>query len=76
MTPSTNRLPFQRKNYLLMIIGICVIILGFIAMSLDREPYGFGFLGITLGPVMIVLGFGIQFFAILWEKKDKPNEGK
>lgn len=50
MTPSTNRLPFQRKNYLLMIIGICVIILGFIAMFLDREPYGFGFLGITLGP--------------------------
>ena len=76
MTQSTNRLPFQRKNYLLMIIGICIIILGFITMSLDREPYGFGFLGITLGPVMIVLGFGIQFFAILWEKKDKPNEGK
>ncbi len=76
MTQSTNRLPFQRKNYLLMIIGICAIILGFIAMSLDHEPYGFGFLGITLGPVMIVLGFGIQFFAILWEKKDKSNEGK
>ena len=58
-------LPFGRRNYMLMVIGIGVIMLGFFIMSLDKEEFGFGFLGLTLGPLVVMSGFVIEFFAIL-----------
>lgn len=64
-----ENLAFEKKNYVLMGIGIAVILLGFIIMTLDAEPYGFGFLGITLGPVILCIGFAIQFYAILYKAK-------
>jgi uncharacterized membrane protein HdeD (DUF308 family) len=67
-----NKLPFSKTNYVIMITGVLTLILGFIIMSLDQEPYGFGFLGLTLGPIVVVLGFAIEFFAILYKpKQDK-----
>jgi hypothetical protein len=32
---------------------------------LDPEPHGFGFLGLTLGPVIVIAGFVIEIIAIL-----------
>ncbi len=63
------KLVFDRTNYIILLTGIGVLILGFIVMTLDKEPYGFGFLGITLGPIIVALGFAIQFVAILYKKK-------
>jgi hypothetical protein len=60
-----NKLAFTKKNYILMLIGIGILILGFTIMSLDTETYGFGFLGLTLGPIVVMIGFIFQFFAIL-----------
>ncbi|WP_461052825.1 DUF3098 domain-containing protein [Spirosoma arcticum] len=71
MTEPTRRadsaaaLPFGRRNYTLMLIGIGVILLGFFIMSLDKEEFGFGFLGLTLGPLVVMSGFVLEFFAIL-----------
>lgn len=58
-----------------MLIGIGVLMLGFVIMTLDKEDYGFGFLGLTLGPVTVMIGFLIQFVAILYKPKDnsKPS---
>ncbi len=53
-----------------MIIGVICIALGFIIMTLDQEDYGFGFLGLTLGPIVVLLGFIIQFFAIFYNPKN------
>ena len=64
-----NKLAFTRKNYTLMLIGIAIIFLGFFIMTLDKEAYGFGFLGITLGPMVVVIGFILQFFAIFYKSK-------
>ena len=60
-----SKLPFGRKNYLLMISGVLTLILGFIIMSIDNEQHGFGFLGLTLGPIVVMAGFIIEIFAIL-----------
>ena len=60
-----NKMAFGKQNYILMIAGIAVLILGFIIMSMDKEPFGFGILGLTVGPVIVMLGFIIEFFAIL-----------
>ena len=46
-----NKLPFSRQNYLRMIIGLVVIAVGFTTMAMDSTPHGFGFMGLTLGPV-------------------------
>ncbi len=62
-------LPFGKKNYILMLTGIGILILGFTLMSLDDQPYGFGFLGITLGPITVMVGFIVEFFAILSKPK-------
>ena len=65
-----SNLPFDKSNYKIMIIGIICIALGFIIMTLDQEDYGFGFLGLTLGPIVVLLGFIIQFFAIFYNPKN------
>ena len=64
-----KKLPFGRKNYILMLTGLAVLVLGFIIMSVDPEPFGFGFLGLTLGPLVVMAGFVIQLFAILHNPK-------
>jgi hypothetical protein len=60
-----DKLPFGRKNYQWMIIGIVALIIGFTIMTMDKEPFGFGFLGITLGPIVVMAGFLIEIYAIL-----------
>ncbi len=64
-----SNLPFKKSNYKLMIIGIMIISTGFIIMTLDREEYGYGFLGLTLGPLVVLFGFIFQFFAIFHKGK-------
>ena len=56
-----------------MIVGILVLVLGFIFMTMDKEPYGFGFMGLTLGPVVVMLGFIIEFVAIFYKPKTKSD---
>lgn len=60
-----SKLAFGKKNYQWMIIGVVTLIVGFTIMTMDKEPYGFGFLGITLGPIVVLAGFVIEIFAIL-----------
>jgi Protein of unknown function (DUF3098) len=61
-------LPFGKTNYMVMLAGIATILIGFFVMSLDKTEFGFGFLGITLGPIIVLSGFAIEFFAILKRK--------
>lgn len=63
-----SALPFNRQNYLLTIIGIALILVGFFVMTLDKEEFGFGFLGITLGPAITFIGFLFEFYAIFKKK--------
>lgn len=61
-------MPFSKGNYTIMLIGIGIILLGFFIMTLDKEEFGFGFLGITLGPIIAFIGFLVEFYAILKKK--------
>lgn len=65
---SKESLPFGKANYSLMLAGIATILIGFFIMSLDTNEFGFGFLGLTLGPVIVLSGFAVEFFAILKKK--------
>ena len=70
---------FQRRNYLLMFTGIAFIALGYILMAgggtEDPEVFSeaiFSFRRIRLAPTLVLIGLGIQVFAIL----ANPNKKK
>ncbi len=67
---------FDKSNYKYIIIGILFIILGFILMSgggsdnpnvFSEEIYSFR--RIRVAPALILIGFGIQVYAILKSPK-------
>lgn len=60
-----SELPFKKANYTIMLIGVALIIVGFVIMTMDKEEFGFGFFGITLGPIIAFVGFMVEFYAIL-----------
>ncbi len=60
---------FSKKNYQLMGVGLAILMVGFIVMGMDTEQHGFGFMGLTLGPIMVMLGFLFQFWAIMHRSK-------
>jgi len=45
--------PFKKENYTIMLVGLAVLFLGFVIMSLDGQEFGFGFMGLTLGPIVV-----------------------
>ncbi len=73
-------MPFTRKNYLMMLIGIGIIILGFILMSGGGEHTAtefdesiFSFRRITLAPIVVIAGFVFEIYAIM---KRFPEDDK
>jgi len=63
---------FTKTNYMWMLIGLGVIILGLVVMSMgDRSNFGFDFVGITLGPLIVLAGFTLEFFAIFRKEKEQ-----
>lgn len=70
---------FERKNYKFMLIGIAVITLGFILMTGGGSddpavfnPEIYSWRRIRLAPALILIGFGIEVYAILLN----PNKKK
>ena len=59
---------------MIMIGGALVILLGFFIMSLETAEYGFGTLGLSVAPIIVLIGFGIEFVAILYKPKEKKED--
>lgn len=68
-----NNFAFKKENFYIMLVGLVVLFSGFFIMAAEPAEYGFGFMGLTLGPIVILLGFAIQFFAIFYKKKGKAS---
>ena len=73
---------FGKKNYKFMFIGLACIALGFILMSGGGSddpnvfnPEIFNFRRIRLAPTLVLIGFGIQVYAILLNP-DNSNSKK
>lgn len=67
---------FERKNYIIMIIGIVCIALGFIFMagggSDDPEVFNpaiYNWQRIRLAPTLVIIGLGLQVYAIFAKTK-------
>lgn len=65
MSNPKSNLPFSSANYTTMLIGLAVILGGFLIMTFETAEFGFGALGLTVGPLIVIAGFIIEFWAIL-----------
>lgn len=63
VTPPTHHFVFDKRNYQLMILGIIVIIIGFVLMYGTENIYDAR--KIKIAPVVVITGFVIEVFAIL-----------
>lgn len=68
---------FGKENYILMLVGVGFVLLGFILMSGggSKDPNVFNeemfdFRRLTLSPILILIGFGIGIVAIMKRPKD------
>ena len=73
---SEQTFALQSHNYKLMLIGIGVVVIGFLLMigggSEDPNVFNediFSFRRITLAPITVLLGYAVIFYAILKKKK-------
>ncbi len=52
-----------------MVVGLLVVAVGFTIMAIDKEQ--FGWLGLTLGPLVVISGFVTEIVAILHTPREK-----
>ena len=71
---------FKRKNYIFLFIGLGLIALGFILMAGGGSddpnvfnPEIYSFRRIRLAPTLILIGLGIQVYAILLNPDKKKK---
>ncbi len=54
---------FDRQNYILMLIGLAIITIGFVLMYGKEDIYDFR--KITLAPIVVLAGFALEIYAIM-----------
>jgi heme/copper-type cytochrome/quinol oxidase subunit 2 len=67
---------FNKKNYMLLILGLVLIAIGFLLMiggeSENPQQFNyaiFNFQRLTLAPIIILAGLVVEIFAIMWRPK-------
>lgn len=80
-SPIESEFIFGNRNYKFMFIGIAVILLGFILMSGggsdDPAVWSDGIFHwrrIRLAPTLVLIGFGIQIYAILTRPEEAASK--
>lgn len=68
---------FGKENYRLLLIGLALIVVGFLLMigggSKDPNEFSdaiFNFQRLTLAPILILAGYVVEIFAIMKKPKD------
>ena len=69
-------MPFGKTNYIIVLIGLALIAIGFILMigggSSDPDVFNeqmFNFRRLTLAPILVLAGFVVEIVAIFWKGK-------
>lgn len=62
-------MPLGSKDIKILLLGIGIMLIGFFVMTLDKAEFGFGFLGLTLGPILVLVGIIIPVFSLFkWKR--------
>jgi len=75
-TDNQKVMPFGKTNFIIVLVGVALIALGFILMigggSDNPDVFNdkmFDFQHITLAPILVLLGFVVEIVAIFWKGK-------
>ncbi len=67
-----KQMPLSKRNYAILLVGFILIVLGFVLMSggggstpTEFHYEIFSFRRITLAPIVVVVGFVVEIYAIL-----------
>ncbi|MBR2428424.1 MAG: DUF3098 domain-containing protein [Alistipes sp.] len=75
-----KRMPLSMKNYIMMLIGAGIIVIGFLLMAgggdhtathFDESIYSFR--RITLAPIVVIIGFAFEIYAIMKRFPEKED---
>ena len=73
-----KKILFKRKNYIILIFSICLISIGYFLMvgggSQDPLIFNddiFSFQRIRLAPTLVIFGFVLALFSIIYTKRKK-----
>ncbi len=74
---ATRQFAFERENYKWMLIGLVLIVAGFLLMigggSDDPNVFNdsmFNFRRLTLAPILILAGYCVEIYAIMKKPRD------
>lgn len=62
-------LVFERRNYVLLVAGLAVVVLGYVMMRMENEVDGF--ISLYVAPLLILGGYLEIIYAILWRPKQE-----
>lgn len=63
---------FTRQNYLLMVFGVVLVIVGYYIMRAENEVDGF--ISLYVAPLIILGGYLEIIYAILWRPKSSQEQ--
>ena len=76
VTDNQKVMTFGKQNFIIVLIGLALIALGFILMigggSNDPDVFNeqmFNFRRLTVAPILVLAGFVVEIVAIFWKKK-------
>ena len=58
---------FTKKNYTLLILGLVMIIVGYVIMRMENEVDGF--ISLYVAPLLLLAGYLEIIYAIMWRPK-------
>ena len=70
----TVRMVFRRRNYLLLLIGVAAVVLGYAMMRIDNQVEGF--ISLYIAPLIILGGYLEIIWAILVRPEDEKDSPK
>ena len=71
---ANNFMVFKRQNYILLAASLAVVVLGFIVMGTAGGAAFDDPMKITVAPLIVLFGFALGVFSILYTPKDSNSQ--
>jgi len=63
---------FKATNYKILLMGLLLVLIGFVAMYMENEVNGF--ISLFISPILILAGYGVVIFSIMKREDSTPTE--
>ncbi len=67
------QMPFGKRNYILLAIGMLLIVTGYTIMRIENEVDGF--VSLYVAPIILIAGYLEIIYAVWWRPEEKAPAG-